>query len=166
MVLFRLIMAVLAGGRFRCDFFDVRCSEHIQTGFRAPIWVRNRMHRWCWQAIFIDFLKMVRRVRPNVATLTATGRHLANDTNWLNCVCVLTPMYWPSTNNCGTWISIECMRSLISCWYSLLMNMSRSSNLISSVRRICFTLAHFAYVSRTIPILVEYSTTLPASFSL
>lgn len=68
---------------------------------------------------------------------------------------ILTPICWPSTNSWGTCTSADCIRSRISCWYSLLMNISRSSNLTSSVRKICFTLAHLAYVSRTIPMLVE-----------
>lgn len=67
----------------------------------------------------------------------------------------LTPMYCPSTNSWGTLISSDCIRSLISCWNSVLMNTSRSSNLTRSVRRICLTFEHFAYVSRTMPIVVE-----------
>lgn len=77
----------------------------------------------------------------------------------------LTPMRFPSTNSCGTEMVSAPSRSLISFCTSLLMNTSLSTNLTRWVLRICLTCKHRWYVSRTMPIVVVYSTTLPASFS-
>lgn len=74
-------------------------------------------------------------------------------------------MRFPSTNSCGTEIESAPSRSLISFWTSRLMKTSLSTNLTKCVLRICLTCRHRWYVSLTMPMVVVYNTTLPASFS-
>lgn len=60
MVLFRLIMLLLAGGRFRWNFLDVQCTLYAQLlshiGFRAPIYLLECIDDIDRHAIFIEFL--------------------------------------------------------------------------------------------------------------
>lgn len=64
-----------------------------------------------------QLIKEQRQVELVCALFAAMAAVLSfdNDTNLHMDVLQLTPMYWPSTNNCGTSISSDCIRSRISC---------------------------------------------------
>jgi len=100
------------------------------------------------------------RLRVNPYARVAPAREYGRTTQRIP-----TPIRLPSTNSCGTEMASAPRRSLISFCTSLLMNTSLSTNLTRWVRRICLTCRHRWYVSRTMPMVVVYSTTLPASFS-